>query len=93
MSNPNDPAQFPPPTFEEAPPYASEHEAESRTAHMRARADDLQREFQARAAHLQDQMGDVDEQVRTFVREHPFAAIGAAVATGYVLGRIFSRFR
>jgi ElaB/YqjD/DUF883 family membrane-anchored ribosome-binding protein len=32
-----------------------------------------------------------DEKLVAFVRERPVAALGAALAVGYVIGRIFSR--
>jgi ElaB/YqjD/DUF883 family membrane-anchored ribosome-binding protein len=34
---------------------------------------------------------DVDEQVRSFVKERPFVAVGVAVLGGFVLGRLLSR--
>jgi hypothetical protein len=33
----------------------------------------------------------VDEKVVALVRERPLAALGAALAVGYVIGRVFSR--
>jgi ElaB/YqjD/DUF883 family membrane-anchored ribosome-binding protein len=33
----------------------------------------------------------LDEEVRRFVRDKPLIALGAAVAAGYVIGRILSR--
>ena len=34
---------------------------------------------------------DIDEQTRTFVKESPFVALAAAVAGGFLLGRLLSR--
>jgi ElaB/YqjD/DUF883 family membrane-anchored ribosome-binding protein len=36
-------------------------------------------------------VGEVDEWLRTFVRERPFATVAAAVAAGFLVGRILSR--
>lgn len=33
----------------------------------------------------------VDERVRVIVREHPFMAIGGAIAVGYLVGRMLSK--
>jgi ElaB/YqjD/DUF883 family membrane-anchored ribosome-binding protein len=33
----------------------------------------------------------IDEQTRTFVKESPFVALAAAVAGGFLLGRLLSR--
>jgi ElaB/YqjD/DUF883 family membrane-anchored ribosome-binding protein len=33
----------------------------------------------------------VDERVREIVRDHPFAALGGAIAIGFVIGRILSK--
>ena len=34
---------------------------------------------------------DLDEEVRSFVREKPLLALGVAIATGYVIGRVLSK--
>ncbi|MGH7858858.1 MAG: glycine zipper domain-containing protein [Candidatus Binatia bacterium] len=34
---------------------------------------------------------EIDEQLRSFVHERPFVAVAAAVAAGFILGRILSR--
>ena len=40
---------------------------------------------------LRDNFTDLDGEVRRFVREKPLLAIGAAIAAGYIVGRILSR--
>jgi ElaB/YqjD/DUF883 family membrane-anchored ribosome-binding protein len=44
-----------------------------------------------RAEQLQDLAGQLDSWLRTFVRERPFTTVAAAVATGFVLGRLLRR--
>jgi ElaB/YqjD/DUF883 family membrane-anchored ribosome-binding protein len=44
-----------------------------------------------RSEQLQDFAGELDSWLRTFVRERPFATVAAAVATGFVLGRLLRR--
>ncbi len=41
---------------------------------------------------LRQQLDMIDERVRTFARERPFAAVGSALLIGYVAGRLLSRF-
>jgi ElaB/YqjD/DUF883 family membrane-anchored ribosome-binding protein len=43
-------------------------------------------------AKTADQLKRLDEQVIERVRERPIMAVGIALAAGYVLGRIFSRW-
>jgi ElaB/YqjD/DUF883 family membrane-anchored ribosome-binding protein len=38
-----------------------------------------------------DQVKAADDKVVAFVKERPLVAIGAAVAVGYMIGRIFTR--
>lgn len=39
----------------------------------------------------QSSFDGVDQQVRAFVKERPFAAVAGAIVAGFVVGRIFSR--
>ena len=45
-------------------------------------------EAQKQAAEF---IGEIDDWLRTIVRERPFATVAAAVAAGFVVGRILSR--
>lgn len=47
--------------------------------------------MQERGAELRDQLSEIDERARMFVRERPFAAVGIAVVAGFLLARIFVR--
>ena len=49
--------------------------------------EDLRRRIQA----LQEDFAVADRRLRAAVRERPFLAIGAAIATGFILGRVISR--
>jgi hypothetical protein len=40
---------------------------------------------------LRGNLTDFDGEVRRFVRDKPLLALGAAVAAGYILGRILAR--
>ena len=40
---------------------------------------------------LRTDLTDLDSEVRRFVREKPLLALGAAIAAGYIVGRILSR--
>ena len=42
-------------------------------------------------AGVEEQIAEIDERTRSFVREHPMASLALAVATGFVVGRIASR--
>ncbi len=44
-----------------------------------------------RARELPTALRDVNERFVGFVQEKPFVALGVAVATGYVLGRVLRR--
>jgi ElaB/YqjD/DUF883 family membrane-anchored ribosome-binding protein len=39
----------------------------------------------------QQLVGEIDEWLRTFVKERPFASVATAVAAGFVVGRLLSR--
>ena len=52
-----------------------------------AEIEDLRRRIQA----LQEDFAVADRRVRAAVRERPFVAIGAAIAAGFILGRVISR--
>ena len=41
--------------------------------------------------YLRENFGDVDERVRSAVRERPIVAVLVAVATGYFIGRLIAR--
>ncbi len=64
--------------------------------------ENAQHDFQARARELQERMGPQVEQARaalqdwnhrvvSFVRERPGTALIAALAVGYVVGKLVSR--
>lgn len=36
-----------------------------------------------------ERLSDLDTQVRSFVRERPLVAVGAAIAAGFLVGRLF----
>jgi hypothetical protein len=40
---------------------------------------------------LRSDLTDLDGEVRRFVRDKPLLAIGAAIAAGYVVGRILAK--
>jgi hypothetical protein len=40
---------------------------------------------------LRSDLGDVDREVRNFVRENPLLALGIAIAAGYVVGRVLAK--
>ncbi len=50
-------------------------------------ADDLQDRLQEPGTSWQD----LDAQARTFIRESPFVALAAAIAGGFLIGRLLSR--
>jgi len=39
----------------------------------------------------QELVGELDDWLRTFVKERPFATLATAVAAGFVVGRLLSR--
>ena len=49
--------------------------------------DDLRQRIEA----LQDDISQADRRLRAAVRGRPFLAIGAAVLTGFLLGRVMTR--
>jgi ElaB/YqjD/DUF883 family membrane-anchored ribosome-binding protein len=57
------------------------------TSRMSGMAD----EFNDRVKDAGASLRDIDEQARAFVKESPFVALAAAVAGGFLLGRIMSR--
>jgi ElaB/YqjD/DUF883 family membrane-anchored ribosome-binding protein len=66
-----------------APPDGAGHQAPDEWAEI----EDLRRRIEA----LQDDVARADKRLRAAVRDRPFVAIGAAVLTGFVLGRVISR--
>lgn len=52
-----------------------------------AEIEDLRRRIQA----LQEDFALADRRLRAAVRERPFVALGAAIAVGFILGRMISR--
>jgi hypothetical protein len=52
-----------------------------------AEIEDLRRRIQT----LQEDFAHADRRLRAAVRERPFVALGAAVAAGFILGRVISR--
>ncbi|MDX2165780.1 MAG: hypothetical protein SF182_01905 [Deltaproteobacteria bacterium] len=47
--------------------------------------------LQERLDALRDDLADADKRLRAFVRERPFVAVGAAVAAGFLFGRLLRR--
>jgi|GEM_PF-2539854 len=45
----------------------------------------------ARAEHMRQAMDDLDDRLRTFVRDRPGAALVGAFAIGWLVGKIASR--
>ena len=41
--------------------------------------------------NLSTELSEIEAEVRRFVRDRPLLALGAAVAAGYVVGRILSK--
>jgi ElaB/YqjD/DUF883 family membrane-anchored ribosome-binding protein len=56
---------------------------------------DTERSAGERAAeardHLRDRAHETDHAVREFVTEHPFAAVGGALAAGFFLARLIAK--
>lgn len=48
-------------------------------------------EFNDRLKSAGANLRDIDDQARAFVKESPFVALAAAVAGGFLLGRLLSR--
>jgi len=42
-------------------------------------------------AQLRDSLGELDQRVRSAVREHPFVTLFGALAGGYLIGRLIAR--
>ena len=61
--------------------------ADEASARVSGLADDLNERFKDAGAGLRD----LDEQTRAFVKHSPFVALAAAVAGGFLLGRLLSR--
>ena len=57
------------------------------TSRIGGLADEVNDRLKDAGANLRD----IDEQARAFVKESPFVALAAAVAGGFLLGRIISR--
>lgn len=59
-------------------------------------ARDIDRDIEEHADHLvpalMTRMKQADERVVSLVRDRPIAMLCAAVAVGYVIGRVFNRF-
>jgi ElaB/YqjD/DUF883 family membrane-anchored ribosome-binding protein len=62
--------------------------SEQRTAYREGAHGDARQEAMEK---LRETAMQVDERVRHLVREHPFLAIGGAIAVGYLVGRILSK--
>lgn len=56
-----------------------------------SRASGLADELNDRLKDAGANLRDIDEQARAFVKESPFVALAAAVAGGFLLGRLLSR--
>jgi ElaB/YqjD/DUF883 family membrane-anchored ribosome-binding protein len=56
-----------------------------------SRVSGLASEFNDRLKSASTNLRNIDEQARTFVKESPFVALAAAVAGGFLLGRLLSR--
>ena len=61
--------------------------ADEASARVSGLADDLNERFKDAGTGLRD----LDEQTRAFVKQSPFVALAAAVAGGFLLGRLLSR--
>ncbi len=56
------------------------------------RGEELARTLQQQGERLKEQWATIDERTRTFVHEHPVAAVGLAALCGYFVARIASRW-
>jgi ElaB/YqjD/DUF883 family membrane-anchored ribosome-binding protein len=63
----------------------------SRMAGHEAGAHDAASEIEELRRRIEALQADVDSRLRTGLREHPFVALGAAVAAGFLLGRAIRR--
>jgi len=60
------------------------------------KANDMNEEFlpiqlQDKIGQLREGLSDVDERVRGFVKERPFASVLGALAAGYFIGRLIAK--
>ena len=56
-----------------------------------SRVSGLAEELNDRLKDASAGLRDIDEQARAFVKESPFVALAAALAGGFLLGRLLSR--
>jgi hypothetical protein len=63
----------------------------AQTANSEERDNGGGRSTEHSARQLRAELGDLDAEVRDFVREKPLLALGLAIAAGYVVGRMLSR--
>ena len=61
--------------------------ADEASARIGGLADDLNDRLKDAGTSLRD----IDEQARAFIKDSPFVALAAAVAGGFLLGRLLSR--
>jgi len=66
---------------------SASNRADEASARVSGLADDVNERFKDAGAGLRD----LDEQTRAFVKHSPFVALAAAVAGGFLLGRLLSR--
>lgn len=93
--DPFEAANEPEPTGLGEPGPASYLGAPSGETRSRPQRGDWQRGgggYEEQAEALREQFDVLDQRVRTFARERPFAAVGSALLAGYLLGRLMSRF-
>lgn len=55
------------------------------------RGEDLARTLQHQGERLKERWELIDERTRTFVHDHPIAAVGLAALCGWLVARIASR--
>lgn len=92
-------------TFKDKAAELKERAAEKATE-LREKASDLSSRASEQAAHAREVVGaklgetrdyvsdglsELDAQTRTFVKDHPFAAIGLAIGLGFAIGRLVRR--
>ena len=56
-----------------------------------SRLDEFSERFNERVKQAGSELREIDHQARAFVKESPFLALGIAVASGYLLGRLLGR--
>lgn len=59
---------------------------------MSGSGEQLARSLHEQGEKLKEQFESIDERTRTFVHEHPLAAVGIAAMFGFVVARIASRW-